>query len=122
VVTDLYPSYSGVLQEFFGDKLVHQLCLLHLNKSIVNDFPRKTSIKQELMKYRLLNIFYNCEAEIEILKNMAREEDEQIKENDRKKSFNKFLYRQKLERRNQTQNLEQRPYFEDLKVFNDIME
>jgi len=37
------------------------------------------------MKYRLLNIFYNRESEIEILKNMAREEDEQIKENDRKK-------------------------------------
>jgi len=49
---------------------------------------------------------------------MDKEEDEQIKENDRKKSFNKFLYKQKLERRRQTQNLEQRPYFEALKVFN----
>jgi len=48
VVTDLYPSYSGVLQEFM---LVHQLCLLHMNKRIVNDFPRKTSIKHELRKY-----------------------------------------------------------------------
>jgi len=99
VVTDLYSGYPDVLQEFFGDKLIHQLCLLHLNKRIVNDFPRKTSIKQELMKHRLLNIFYNREVEIEILKNMAREKDEQIKENDRKKSFNKFLYQQKLERR-----------------------
>jgi len=84
------------------------------------------------MKYRLLNIFYNCGAEIEILKNMAKEEDEQIKENDRKKykewlknkkkSFNKFLYQQKLERWHQTQNLEQRPYFEALEVFNELME
>jgi len=72
------------------------------------------------MKYRLLNIFYNREVEIEILKNMVKEEDEQIKENDRKKSFNKFLYQQKLERRHQTQNLEQRPYFEALEVFNDL--
>jgi len=32
------------------------------------------------MKYRLLNIFYNREAEIEILKKTwAKEEDEQIK-------------------------------------------
>jgi len=68
VVTDLYPDYPDVLQEFFGDNLVHQLCLLHLDKRIVNDFPRKTTIKQELMKYRLLNIFYNREVEIEILK------------------------------------------------------
>jgi len=85
VVTDLYPSYPDVLQEFFGDKLVHQLCLLHLNKHIVNDFPRKTTIKQEITKYRLLNILYNREAKIEILKNMTKEEYEQIKENDRKK-------------------------------------
>jgi len=53
---------------------------------------------------------------------MAREEDEQIKENNRKKSFNKFPYQQKLERRHQTQNLEQRPYFEALEVFNELME
>jgi len=122
VVTGLYPSYPDVLQEFFGNKLVRKLCLLHLNKSIVNDFPRKTAVKQGLTKYRLLNIFYNREAEIKILKNMAREEDEQIKENDMKKSFNKFLYQQKLERRHQTQNLEQMPYFEALEVFNELME
>jgi len=83
VVTDLYPCYPDVLQEFFGNNLIHQLCLLHLNNRIVNDFPRKTSIKQELTKYWLLNLFYNREAEIEILKNMVREEDEQIKENGR---------------------------------------
>jgi len=82
VVTDLYPSYPDVLHEFMR---IHQLCLLHMNKRIVNDFSRKTTVKQELMKYRLLNIFYNREAEIETLKNMAKEEDEQIKENNRKK-------------------------------------
>jgi len=53
---------------------------------------------------------------------MVREEDEQIKENDRKKSFNKFPYQQKLERRHQTQTLEQMPYFEALEVFNELME
>lgn len=74
------------------------------------------------MKYRLLNIFYNREAEIEILKKTwAKEEDEQIKRKRpgkkykewlkkiTKKSFNKFLYQQKkLERRHQTPNLEQK--------------
>jgi len=39
VVTDLFSSYPDVLHEFFGDKLIHQLCLLHLSKRIVNDFP-----------------------------------------------------------------------------------
>jgi hypothetical protein len=74
IVTYLYPSYPGVFEEFFGDHLVHQCCLLHLNKLIVGDFPKKTTIEQELMQYRLLNIFYNRNAEIEILKGMAEEE------------------------------------------------
>jgi len=76
VVTDIYSSYSGVLEDFFGENIIHQCCLLHLNKRIVNDFSRKTTFKQELTKYRLLNIFYNREAEIEILKDKAKKKNE----------------------------------------------
>jgi hypothetical protein len=39
-----------IAEEVFGDKLLHQYCLLHLNKLIVKDFPRKISIAQELVK------------------------------------------------------------------------
>jgi len=74
VVTDLYSSYSGVLEDFFGENIVHQFCILHLNNRIANDFSRKTTFKQELTKYWLLNIFYNREAEIEILKDNVEEE------------------------------------------------
>jgi hypothetical protein len=35
IVTDLYRGYKGILEEVFGDKATHQLCLLHLNKLIV---------------------------------------------------------------------------------------
>jgi len=48
--------------------------LLHLNKLIVNDFPRKTSIEQELLKYKMLNIFFNRELEIEFLSTLIEEE------------------------------------------------
>lgn len=58
----------------FGDKATHQLCLLHLNKLIVNDFPKNTTIEQEMTKYELLNIFYNREFEIEFLLRAADEE------------------------------------------------
>ena len=61
IVTDLYRGYSDIFKRVFGNKVIHQFCLLHLNKLIVNDFPRKTSIEQELIKYRLLNIFYDRE-------------------------------------------------------------
>jgi len=57
IVTDFYSSYPSVLKEVFVDNLIHQCCLLHLNKLVVKDFPRHTSIAQELLKYRLLNIF-----------------------------------------------------------------
>ena len=74
VVTDLYRGYKGILEEVFGDKATRQLCLLHLNRLIVNDFSRNKTIKQELIKYELLNIFYNRELEIEFLRSMADEE------------------------------------------------
>ena len=67
IVTCLAPGYPGILDEVFGDNVIHQLCLLHLNKLIAGKFPRNTTIKQELMKYQLLNIFYNRDAEIKIL-------------------------------------------------------
>ena len=131
VVTDLYSSYPGILDEFFGENLIHQLCLMHLNKRIVNDFPRNTTIEQELMKYRLLNIFYNRDAEIEVLEGMAEEEQvmEQKGEKEyrrwlRKKRavFRRFLHDQELSRRREKENLEQRPYVEALEIFNVLME
>ena len=74
IVTDLYRGYSDVFKRVFGNKVIHQFCLLYLNKLIVNDFPRKTSIEQELLKYRLLNIFYNRELEINFLSSLIEEE------------------------------------------------
>lgn len=83
IVTDLYRGYSEIFKKVFGNKVYHQLCLLHLNKLIVNDFPRKTSIEQELVKYRLLNIFYNRELEIEFLSCLI-EEEKAMKQKSRK--------------------------------------
>ncbi|MEA1895360.1 MAG: hypothetical protein U9N36_09210 [Euryarchaeota archaeon] len=40
----------------------------------MGDFPKHGTIEQEFMKYRMLNIFYNRDAEIEVLKEMAKEE------------------------------------------------
>jgi hypothetical protein len=74
IVTDFDKRYPDTLKEVFGEKLVHQYCLMHLNKLIVSDFPRKTTIEQELLKYRLLNIFYNRESEIKFLEELQSEE------------------------------------------------
>jgi len=81
------------------------------------------------VKYRLLNIFYNRDAEIQVLECIAEEEQlmkekEEYKEwlEKKKKAFKTFLYNQMLERRRKKKNLEQRSYFEALEVFNTLME
>ncbi|MGB7002174.1 MAG: transposase [Halobacteriota archaeon] len=131
VVTDLYPSYPWVFKEFFGENLIHQYCLMHLNKLIVADFPRNTTIEQELMKYRILNIFYNRDAEIKFLLGML--EEEQVRKQGAKKeyrawlrkqiaTFREFVREQKRDRRRKKRNLVQRPYIEALRLFDELME
>lgn len=130
IVTDLYPSYPGVFREFFGKNLIFQLCLLHLNKRIVKDFPRNTTIEQELMKYRLLNIFYNRDAEITFLEGMI-EEEQLMKQGDpikysiwlkgKRKSFRRLLHEMEKKRRRQKRNLEQRTYPDAVKTFDALM-
>jgi hypothetical protein len=74
IVTDFDKRYTDILKEIFGEKLVHQYCLMHLNKLIVNDLPENTTIEQELLKYRLFNIFYNRENEIKFSEEFLSEE------------------------------------------------
>jgi hypothetical protein len=113
IVTDFDNRYPEILKDVFGDKLVHQYCLMHLNKLVVSDFPRKTTIEQELLKYKLLNIFYNRENEIKFLEKLRSEEFSVINNEKRhkewikkaKKEFNQFRYELKLERRRNKVNL-----------------
>ncbi|AKB50747.1 Mobile element protein [Methanosarcina barkeri str. Wiesmoor] len=78
IVTDFDKRYPEILKEIFGDKLVHQYCLMQLNKLIVSDFPKKITIEQKLLKYRLLNIFYSRENEIKFLEKLRFKEVEVI--------------------------------------------
>jgi len=129
IVTDLYRGYSEIFKRIFGDKATHQLCLLHLNKLIVNDFPRKTNIKQELLKYRLLNIFYNREHEVEYLSGLIEEENAMLQKSRReykfwivevRRQFREFIHDLELKRRRESKNLEMRTYYEALKNFKDL--
>ena len=114
IVTDFYSSYPPVLKEVFGDNLIHQCCLLHLNKLVVKDFPRHTSIAQELLKYRLLNIFYNREKEIEMLRKLELDEIEMIQDENAykswikivKKAFYDYVHELELARRRNKENHE----------------
>lgn len=95
IVTDLLPLYSNLFEEIRPGHIIHQHCLLHLNKLIVKDFHRNCSLKDELIKYRLLNIFYDRSEEIEYLKNAEKRESIYKKNHD--KGYNKWLLDQRKE-------------------------
>lgn len=114
IVTDFGTSYPKILKEIFGDKLLHQYCLFHLNKLIAKDFPRKTTIAQELLKYKLFNIFYNHEQEIKMLSELEAKEKTIIQYKkmyklwikNAKKDFYSFVHELELERRRKKENHE----------------
>ena len=41
IVTDLAPGYPGIFDKLNGCNVIHQLCLLHLNKLIAGKIPGK---------------------------------------------------------------------------------
>jgi hypothetical protein len=92
IVTDFGISYPKIFKEIFGDKLLHQYCLFHLNKLIGKDFPRKTTIAQYLLKYKLYNIFYNHENEIELLTKLEAKESSIIQD---KKVYTEWIKKAK---------------------------
>ena len=75
IVTDHLPWYNDLIEEIRPGCLIHQHCILHLNKLVVKDFHRNCSLKDELVKYRLLNIFYDRSEEIEYLQSAVKRED-----------------------------------------------
>jgi hypothetical protein len=85
-------------------------------------------MEQELVKYRLLNIFYNRDVEIDFLSKLVEEEKirkdkkgylKWLKEN--RYFFRRFLHDLELGRRREKKNLEQKPYEEALWIFNDFI-
>ncbi len=130
IVTDLYKSYDKLFRKIFGDRVVHQFCLFHQDKLIVNDFPNKTSIEEELLKYRMLNIFYNRTAEIQWLSCLIEEEQDMKKRGeevykgwleDAQKWFKKFVHGLENERRRNHKNMELRTLYDAKKNLDELL-
>lgn len=131
IVTDLYKGYPNIFHEVFGNRVIHQYCLFHLNQLIVNDFPRIATMDQELVKYKLLNIFYNRDLEVQFLSRKAEEEIYILKEGkERYKNwlketrllFTQYLHNLELKRRRNGENLKRRSYCSSLINFNNLMD
>ena len=96
MVSDQLPLYNELFMKIRPGCIIHQHCLLHLNKNIVKDFHKNCSLSDELYKYMLLNIFYDRTREIEYLQS-AKQREKTYLEKHGKKGYNKWLLEQRKE-------------------------
>jgi len=118
VITDCDRRYPDIFKKIWGKKLVHQKCLLHLNKLVSSDFDKKPSIQNLYNKYLLLNIFYNRERELNYLeKLLLRTSDKDFDSDQERNLFYKFVRKGEKRRRRKNKNLTQRKLWKAKELF-----
>ena len=131
IITDCDRRYPKIFKKIFGNKIVHQKCLMHLNKLVVKDFGKNTTLLNEYNKYLILNIFYNRQKELKFLERLikkqskkrfetAREKREWIKK--MKHKFREYLKKLENTRRRKGKNLTQRKLFKSKEIFEKLLE
>ena len=126
IITDCDRRYPAIFKKIFGKKVIHQKCLLHLNKLVVKDFGRGLSLQNIHNLYLILNIFYNRRKEIKFIARLlkklekktfanASQKKEWIKEH--KNKFYGHVKKLENERRREGKNLSQRSLLQAKKVF-----
>ena len=130
VITDCDRRYPDIFKRIWGNKVIHQKCLLHLNKLIVNDFGRNLKLIDLYNKYLLLNIFYNRKKELKFIQKLMKkqaaksfinnkEKKEWLKET--KKKFYDYLKELENSRRRNGKNLTQRKLFMATQIFEGLL-
>jgi len=131
IVTDQGKGYAELISVVFNGNAIHQYCIFHLNQNIEKEFSRQCTMKEEFIKYRLLNIFYDREEELNYLKEVC-EEEASISFKDTKEErewlkrakirFYGFLHEQELKRRRARKNLRLRTYYESYVIMNELLD
>lgn len=125
IITDCDRKYPNIFKRIWGDKVIHQKCLLHLNKLVVKDFGRNPGLQNMYNKYLLLNIFYNRKKELLFLEKLLKQsekifsnqEEEKLWLKKAKEKFYKKLRVWENRRRRKGQNLTQRKLFKAKIIF-----
>jgi len=129
IVTDCDRRYPEIFKKIWGNKVIHQKCLMHLNKLVVTDFGKNTSLINEYNKYMILNVFYNRRKELKFLEKVLKKQDKKIfasnKEKilwvkDMKSKFREYVKKLENSRRRAKHNLQQRPLWKATQVFETI--
>ena len=130
IITDCDRRYPAIFKELWGNRVVHQKCLLHLNKLIVKDFGKITSLQDEYSLYLLLNIFYNRRKELKFLERLLKKETakhfEDVKQKDdwvqqKLRDFRDYVKSLEHERRRGDKNLSQRPLWKAKDNFSQLL-
>ena len=129
IITDCDRRYPEIFKRIWGNKVIHQKCLLHLNKLVVNDFGRNTTLQNEHNKYLLLNIFYNRKKELKFLEKLLKKQAKKSFQSNKtkqewlKEAKQKFYnYVKDLEnyRRRKRKNLTQRKLSKATQIFSEL--
>ena len=125
IITDCDRRYPKIFKRIWGNKVIHQKCLLHLNKLVVGDFGKNTTLLNEYNKYLILNIFYNRKKELKFLEKLMRQEKrifESAKEKNEwvkgaKQRFRDYVKDLENARRREGKNLTQRKLPQAKEIF-----
>ena len=126
LITDCDRRYPALFKKIWGGKIIHQKCLLHLNKLVSKDFGNNLTLLNMYNKYLVFNIFYNRKKELRFLSQLLRKQDKkQFANADEKKewikkakqNFYDYLRMLENERRRNEGKLTQRKLSDAKKIF-----
>lgn len=129
LIVDCDRRYPKIFKRIWGNKVIVQKCLLHLNKLVSKDFGKNITLPNTYNKYLVLNIFYNRNKELKFLKKLLKKQNKKHfttpkeKKEWVKKAKQKFYdYVKKLEnsRRRKGKNLTQRKLFKAKELFDQL--
>lgn len=129
IITDCDRRYPKIFKDLWGSKLIHQKCLLHLNKLVVKDFGKTKSLLNEYNKYLVFNIFYNRRNELKFLekllkkldkKNFTDDTDKRKWVNEKINDFREYVKMLENKRRRDKENLSQRPLWKAKQLFAEL--
>jgi hypothetical protein len=118
VITDCDRRYPKIFKSIWKNKLIHQKCLMHLNKLVSKDFGSKINLQNMYNKYLILNIFYNRERELNYLKTLLKKSSNQnFNWDEERKKFFDFVRIGEKRRRRKGKNLVQRKLWKAKELF-----
>lgn len=129
IITDCDRRYPKIFKRIWGNKVIHQKCLLHLNKLVVKDFGKNTTLQNEYNKYLILNTFYNRKKELKFLERVLKKQDKKSFESSKKKvewvkkakqKFRDYVKDLENARRRKGKNLTQRKLFKAKEIFEEL--